>query len=271
MPLALRELQAAFADHLKGVDRADLESAVVGDTISAIGRIGVHRNHVRHSLTAALAATFPTIHAVVGEAFFGVLARAFIARSLPVQPVLAEYGDGFADFIEGFSQADSLPYLADVARLDWALNVAFHRSPEQRLAIADLAAIPPDLMPGLRLELAAGAAIVRSRFPIDRIWRISQPGAANEQVDLEAGGACLLVLRRVDDAAFVELSDPEAAFVAAVDRGSTLEGAAQESIVLDPDFDLSAGFARLVGVGIFGAMQQQPRRVTEKACPATIL
>lgn len=256
MPLALRDLQAAFADHLNGVDRADLESSVVGDTISALQRIGVHRNHIGHSLAAALAATFPTVHAVVGEAFFGVLARAFVARSLPIQPVLAEYGDGFAAFVESFSQADSLPYLADVARLDWALNVAFHRSPTERLAIADLASIPPDRMPGLRLELAAGAAIVRSRFPIDRIWRISQPGAASEQVDVEAGGACLLVLRRVDDAAFVELSDPEAAFVAAVERGATLEGAAQEGFAVDPDFDLSAGFARLVGVGIFGAMQQ---------------
>ena len=58
MPLALRDLQAAFADHLNGVDRADLESSVVGDTISALQRIGVHRNHIGHSLAAALAATY---------------------------------------------------------------------------------------------------------------------------------------------------------------------------------------------------------------------
>lgn len=256
MPLALRDLQAAFADQLNGVDRADLEAAVIGDTISAIQRIGVHRNHVAHSLAAALEATFPTVHAVVGQAFFGVLARAFVARSLPIQPVLAEYGDGFAAFVEGFAPADSLPYLGDVARLDWALNVAFHRSPGERLAISDLAAIPADRMPGLTLKLVTGATIVRSRFPIDRIWRISQPGVASERVDLNAGGACLLVLRRVDDAAFVDLSDAEATFVAAVDRGATLEGAARESFVVDTDFDLSAAFARLVEVGIFGAMQQ---------------
>jgi len=39
---------------------------------------------------------------------------------------LAEYGDGFADFLAGFAPAQSLPYLADVARLEWAINAAYH-------------------------------------------------------------------------------------------------------------------------------------------------
>ena len=75
MPLALRDLQAAFAAHVTGGDRADLVAAVAGDTIPAAARLNVYRHHVFESLGAALAATFPTVQALVGTDFFRGLAR----------------------------------------------------------------------------------------------------------------------------------------------------------------------------------------------------
>ena len=189
---------------------------------------------------------------LVGAEFFRGLARAFIGRSLPTQPVLAEYGAGFPAFIAGHDAARDLPYLADVARLDWALNLAFHAPAGGRLAAADLAALPADRLPSLRLSLAPGTVLVCSPYPLDRIWAASQPGAAADPVDLAAGGARLLVLRRPDDAAFVSLSAGEAAFVAGLGEGLTLEEAAGRA---ETDFDLSAGFARLLGLGVFAAAQ----------------
>ena len=122
MPPTLRELQTALAAYLAGEARLDLEAAVVGDSIPAAARLRVHRHHVRDSLVAALAATFPTVRAVVGEDFFRRLAHAFVAATLPVQPVLAEYGAGLPDFLGAYPSAAALPYLADIARLDEALN-----------------------------------------------------------------------------------------------------------------------------------------------------
>ena len=68
----------------------------------AAQRFGVYRNNVTVSLIEALADTFPscsnwsakTFHAMVGE---------FVRRSPPVSPVLAWYGDTFADFVAAFS------------------------------------------------------------------------------------------------------------------------------------------------------------------------
>ena len=114
MPLALRDLQAAFAAHLAGADRADLAAEVLaaevlGDAIPAAARLSVHRHHVFESLGSALAATFPTVQALVGAEFFRGLARVFIGRSLPTQPVLVEYGAGFPAFIAGHDAARDLP------------------------------------------------------------------------------------------------------------------------------------------------------------------
>jgi hypothetical protein len=248
VPLALRDLQRAFAAHLFGED----QQALVAEILPAAGRLRIHRHHMLDSLAAALAATFPTVQAVVGAGYFRGLAHAFIGRSPPSQPVLAEYGAGFPAFIAGHDAARDLPYLADVVRLDWALNLAFHAPAGSRLAAADLAALPADRLPSLRLSLAQGTVLVCSPYPLDRIWAAAQPEAAADPVDLAAGGVRLLVLRRPDDAAFVGLSAGEAAFVAGLGEGLTLEEAAGR---VETDFALSAGFARLLGLGVFAAPQ----------------
>jgi hypothetical protein len=255
MPLALRELQAAFANHIVDADRADLVAAVVGDAIPAAARLDVHRHHVFRSLGTALAATFPTVQALVGADFFGGLARTFIAQSLPTQPVLAEYGAGLPAFLAGYEAARDLPYLADIARLDWALNVAFHAPAGSRLRVADLSNIPAERLPVMSVALAAGAVVISSPYPLDLIWAASQPGAAGGTVDLNSGAAHLLVLRRPDDSAFVSLTAGETAFVASLADGKTLEAAAGAAFQADAIFDLSTSFARLLGLEAFAALQ----------------
>jgi hypothetical protein len=256
MPLALRDLQVAFAAHVAGSDRADLAATVIGDSMAAEARLRVYRHHVAYSLGSALAATFPTVHALVGEEFFRTMAGRFAAQELPAQPVLSEYGAGFPEFVAGYEPASGLPYLADLGRLDWALNVAFHSPVDCRLAAADLAAIAAEQLPSLSIAMSAGAALVCSRYPIDRIWNASQPGASAETVDLAAGHADLLVLRRPDDAAFVVLEVGEAAFVASLMEGHSLEAASARAMGADTSFDLSRGFGRLLGFEAFAALQQ---------------
>jgi hypothetical protein len=255
MPLALRDLQAAFAAHIVGADRIDLAATVAGDTIPAAARLSVYRHHVFASLATALAATFPTVQALVGPDFFRGLARAFVGRALPVQPVLSEYGADFPAFIAGYEAARDLPYLADVARLDWALNLAFHAPPGDRLQAADLSAVPAERLPSMSIALAAGAVLINSRYPLDRIWKTSQPGAGDEPVDLNSGASHLLVLRRPDDAAFASLSAGEAAFIETLAVGMSLEQAAGASFQGDSAFDLSTAFARLLSLGAFAALQ----------------
>ena len=257
MTLALRDLQAAFAAHIleEGDDR--LADRVVGDSIDAAARLRVHRHHVFHSLASALASTFAGVQGLVGEDFFRTMARAYVARMPPTQPVLAEYGAAFPSFVADYEAARGLPYLADVARLDWALNVALQAPHGAILGIAELQAIPVEQLPAQCLSLTAGHALIASPYPIDRIWAAVQPGASSDAVDLDAGPVQLLVLRREGDAAFVALAPGEASFLAALAEGSTLEEAAARGLGTGPDFDLSASFARFLGLGVFAALHHK--------------
>jgi hypothetical protein len=255
MPLALPDLQAAFAAHIIGNDRADLIASVAGDSIPATARLRVYRHHVVHSLATALSATFPTVQALVGEEFFRGLARAFAATTLPSGPVLAEYGADFATFIGGYAPAAGLPYLADIARLDWALNVAFHSPTRPPLGAIELATIPVEQLPEKSVALAPGAVVIRSRYPIGRIWAAAQPGASDETVELTVGETCLLVLRRADDAGFIPLSVGEAGFLEVLAARGSLEAAAAAALSAEPVFDLSSTFARLLASQAFAAVQ----------------
>jgi len=255
VPIALRDLQSAFVAHLAGTSPSSLEEWVIGDSISAEARLRVHRHHVRDSLAAALASTFPTAKALVGEEFFQCMASAFADEVLPAQPVLAEYGGSFAGFVGTYEPARGLPYLADMARLDWALNTAFHAPVTPRLSAADLSAVETEQLPAKGLLLAPGTALLRSAYPIDRIWAAAQPGADTGTVDLEEGTTCLLVLRRPDDAGFIRLSESEVAFVSALVEGRPLEQAAEAAFAAEPGFELSAVFARFLTVGAFAALR----------------
>jgi hypothetical protein len=240
--LALREWQANFAAQLAGG----------GGEV----RLAIHRHHIRRSLAKALAATFPTVQALVGPDFFRQTAESFVAQNLPTQPVLAEYGAAFPDFLAAQETLHGLAYLADVARLDWALNAAFYSPRGPRLSVADLAGMPAEQLSAMVLTLAPGTALVRSGYPLDRIWAASQPDAPDEKVDITQEPVRLLILRRPEDAGFIALGEGEAAFVAAVAEGRSLEIAARAGFTVARSFDLSPCFARLLGCEAFAAMQQ---------------
>jgi len=250
MALALRELQAAFVAHLLSNDDASAAPSIAGDSIPAVARLRVHRHHVFTSLGKALAATFPTVQRLVGEECFMALARGFVATTLPQGPVLAEYGAAFPGFLQDHPSVRALPYIADVARLEWALNTAFYSPVEHGLTSTDLSAIPIEELPLQRLTLAVGTALIRSDYPLDAIWATAQPGAPDQTVDLGAGGVRLLVFRRPDDAGFVGLGGGEAALAAALMPGASLEEAASAAAAAEPDLDLSRAFARLLGLGV---------------------
>ena len=250
---SLRDTQAAFAAHLAGHGRPDLVAAIAGDPGTALQRLQLHRHHVARSIGAALAATFPTVAAVVGQDFFGLLARDFMAGTSLEDPVLSRYGEPFPQYVAAQQHMHGLPYLADVARLDWALNVAFHAPLEPRLSTADLAARPEESLPELSLRLPAGSSLIESAWPLNLIWQASQPGTPVDKVDPAAGPCRLLVFRRREDAAFAVLELGEAAFVKGLSQGDHLAAAAQHAAQVEQGFDLAATFGRMLGLHLLAA------------------
>jgi hypothetical protein len=243
---SLRELQQRFTGAL--LDRDDdvaRELEIAEDGLGAEARLAIYRHHVVVSLTEVLGSAYPVVRRLVDPRFFGYLADAFIRRHPPAGPCLFEYGAGLPAFVAEFPACRHLGYLSDVARLEWAMNVAAHAEDAAPLAPAAFAETDPARVGALTFTFDPSVSLVGSPWPIDRIWRANQPGA-DATVDLDSGGAALEVRRLGDDVVFRELARPTYAFRAALLDGASLATAAERALAVDPAFDLGAGLAALV-------------------------
>jgi len=121
-----RPTQHAFASALLDPARPVPSGLATWNGSDPVARFAVYRNNVVVSLVAALADTFPVVRELVGEEFFTAMARLYVAEQPPLSPVLAHYGDGFADWVVQFEPAAAVPCLADMARLERARVRAYH-------------------------------------------------------------------------------------------------------------------------------------------------
>lgn len=209
-------------------------------------RFGVYRNNVKASLVATLTAKFPVVHRLVGEEFFEATALVFIERHPPRSPVLAEYGGDFAVFLETFEPAADLPYLPDVARLEWARQRAFHVADATPVSIDRLAALAAGDLGAARLVLHPAATVVVSPWPIVSIWTTNTFDADVRRIGPDRPGETALVTRP-DHEVLVSLLPPGAdQLLAALEQGAPL-GDAMANL---PDaFDLPTTLASLFGAG----------------------
>ena len=242
--LTLTELQRGLREALL-TGGADVESFdIAADGLTPEARLAIYRHHVFTSLTAALKATFPVVCRLVDERFFDYAADRYIRVEPPAGPCLFEYGAGFSDFLAEFPPCRHLPYLPDVARLEWAMNHALHAEDRIGLAPAHLDGVPAADMPRLTFTLDPSVSLLTSRWPVDRIWRANRPDEGQAEptavVDLDAGPARLQV-RRIDGVVVMRSLDEGAhALRTALARGMTLEQAASAALAIDPLLDLTA-------------------------------
>jgi hypothetical protein len=224
--LTLAELQSRFRDTVLGADAEHLKDAVADDRLGFANRLNVYRNNTMLLLREALAENFPVTYQIVGEDFFASLARAFVKTHPPRSSCLFEYGDGFADFIDTFPGIESLPYLSDVARLDWAQDRALHAADVMPVSASDLSKVSADDYGRLVFALHPATHVVTSSYPLHAIWALHQPQAnSDETVKLDSGGEAVLITRPHADVCVSRLLPGEDVFIERLDAGCSLEAA----------------------------------------------
>ncbi|HEX2545756.1 MAG TPA: DNA-binding domain-containing protein [Ramlibacter sp.] len=225
--------------------------------VDAAGRFDVHRNNVVASLVNVLADTFPVVRALVGEVFFRAMAARFVRACPPRDPVLHHYGAGLPSFIAEFAPCASLPYLADVARLEWARMEACHAADAPPLSTApdpgsDPGALRPLLHPAVRL--------VASPWAIVSLWAAHQHDSEPQELPLHPAEHALVVRPNLE-VLVLRCDAGTAAFVQGVQQGATLADCALAG-AQEPGFDLAACLALLLGEGALVALataQGRPR------------
>jgi hypothetical protein len=254
---SLRELQAGLRRALLDGDGGDLGLEIVEDGLDVEARLAIYGHHVLTSLTDVLASAFPVVCRLVDRRFFAYAADAFIRRHPPAGPCLFEYGAALPEFLGEFPACRHLAYLADVARLEWAMNVAAHAEDAIPLEPSTLADLDPARAGEVTFSFHPSFSLVSSPWPIDRIWRANQADG-EAIVDLDAAGVALEVRRHRDDVVFRELTRPTYEFHRALRDGERLAIAAERALVIDAAFDLGLALGALVQEGVLTAITTPP-------------
>lgn len=249
----LLDLQRALAACLlDGRDSAPIR----GGKLPVLRRLEIYRHNVYSNLRGALKDIYPVVLSVVGEAFFHTAADACIAVYPSRGGDLNQFGGHWAAFLASYPHAASLPYLADVARLEWAWHQAFHASDAPPFDFARLADIPADEHGKLGFLLHPTVGLVRSEYPLLRIWQVNQAHYQGEMaVDWQVGGDFLIVRRdELNNVVIASIANAEFAFLDALSRHANLEDATASARAVDSAFDLPACLIRAVQSGLIAAI-----------------
>src|SRR6478736_3545983 len=144
MSAQLESVQADFASALaESGASAALLPALVADDARVLDRLALYRGNVRAAWEEALASAYPVVRALVGDEFFGGLARAYGYVHPSNSGDLNRFGARFGEFIDTFEHTRALPYLGDVAVLEKSVHAAHYAADPVALTRERIGALAP--------------------------------------------------------------------------------------------------------------------------------
>ncbi|MBH3366087.1 putative DNA-binding domain-containing protein [Pseudomonas carnis] len=232
-------IQQTFAEALLAPQATCPEGVFSSNGAEPASRFAVYRNNVHSALINALAAAYPVARQLVGDEFFRAMAGLYAQAHPPTSPLISEYGGTFADFIQGFEPAWSVPYLADVARLERLRVRAYHAADclvlDQHCVLRQLQGCAQ--LGQLRVGLHPSLATLESSYAVVSIWAAHQAdGAITSFNPWHAQGG--LVLRQGLVVKVFAIDRGSVTFINRLNQGAGLEMAIADALKASDEFDL---------------------------------
>ena len=206
-----------------------------------------------------LGAAYPVLAQLMGDESFAPLARHVWRQQPPQRGDLAWWGGGLAAFIEAAPQLADEPFLADIARVEWALHRAATAA-DVRSNLPSLALLSEgdgDEAEAATLTLGAGVFVLASPWPVVSIVNAHLGGEGGETTMQQAAerlqsavGEHALVWRQGFKPRLRGISAAEHALLAALLARRSLDGALQQALEASPEFDFGAWLAESVAIGL---------------------
>ena len=242
---SLAETQSRFRRAVVAGETLEVAPLLVGGR-DAEKRLAIHRRHYETSLVTALLTKFPATAWLAGAPFIAQAARRFIQEQPPMRPCIAEYGDGFPQFLSTCPSADRVPYLRAFAELEWHLghvSVAVDRQP---LTADHFSRIAPDALTEAVLTLQPGVRYLHAAWPIDELIVLHVTRAAPERLLFEPADTWLEIRGARGEFHMNRLDASEFAFRETVQQGQSIGEAAECALDANGAFNPGRALAALI-------------------------
>jgi hypothetical protein len=163
---SLRELQQLFAAALRDPDGVC--------AVTPAANLDIYRNNSDIAFRSALESSFPVLLRRVGEDYFRQLAREYRQRFPSRSGDLHWAGKNFADFLAQHLASGDYSWLADLARLEWARELAAVSLELPAVDSSVLAKVPADQLEHVEFALQPGLQLLSSPYPVFSVWFANQ-------------------------------------------------------------------------------------------------
>ena len=232
----------------------EIPEGIIGpDGRAAPVRFGVYRNNVIVSLIEALKDAYPSTLSILEEENFSRIARNYIAAYPPKSPMMQEFGNRFAHFVEEFEPLKSSPFLVDLASAERAWLVAFHAEDQPVVAPEQLGNVPPEIVMDVSFEKHAASWICASQFPLFDLYCRRDDAIAD--IDLTQSQN-VLITRPQADVIVRHIGDGDCRFLEQIFAGNTLGEAIAAAMELEAEFDPANAIGILLESGCCSKLLQ---------------
>lgn len=249
---SLKELQISFSDAVYDNKYNSLSELIKGREINNSSRIKIYQDNVLITLYNTLKNCFPSVCNLVDEQFFKYAVNEYIKVNKPKSGNLDDYGDNFADFLANMKELKDFPYIEDVAKLEWALHSSYFAADVEPIDRVGVSQIEPERLESIKFDLHPSAQLISSKYPINKIWQVSQQGYEGDfNLDINSGGVDILVVRPEYKINTIILEMGEYPFLNSLLDGSSLGDAFEFAYNANEEFDIGIALQKFIMNGTF--------------------
>lgn len=217
-------------------------------------RFGLYRGNLTVTWDKILSAACPVLRQLVGEEFFSALTRAY-GMAMPSNDAdLNRFGASFAEFLDGFAHVAHYPYLADMARFEWALHRAHYAPDGEALSANGLAALAPEEFEAACIALHPASSLFASPWAIIPLWQAHQSGSGVAFPEHLASPSYGLIARPRWKTEAAPLDAAGYAALTALAEGASMGAALDAAFDIDEQFDVAGRLKEWIDLGVLAAI-----------------
>ncbi len=227
MPLRLAEQQRAMAADILGSPARDGSPALTASIRLPLGvdvetRLDIHRQGYPARIAEALEESFPAIATILGGESFHSLAGDYTAGIRKEPSNLNSIGANLPAFLARSELTRSLPFLPDLAGLEWAVVECFHAERHPPFDMSVCSDWSLDDWSEAKIEFQPATRLLRSAWPIRELRDAREVERSEIDIDLVDRPDQVLVYRADFDVVTESLDDSDALIFESLARGCRL-------------------------------------------------
>lgn len=254
--MKLKEIQEEFAKHIYDKTQNKVFDVIDESDIDKNERLEIYRNNVLGNFDTALELTYEVIKKLVGDQYFESLSKKYHQKYRSKSGNLDDYGNYFHRLISSLKKEHQLPYLSDIAKLEWRYHLAYFAANTTPLDTKKLQQVPEENFSELIFKLHPSCHLFSSQYPVFTIWNNVRKNFKKEINIKNKKGELILIERSHLKTNIHNLSEIEYMFLQNIKKKSTLYKIYETLGKVDPQIAIGLLVNKFVSNGVLNNFNQ---------------